>query len=263
MSENQNLSIWEKVEKTDSKYTKEITAGNLKGKKSIQGHYFFLRATELFGPFGKGWGADIIEERFDETTALTFNSNMEPLEMGLVHTIRAVVWYKDDPSDETRYEMTAFGHTPYRYRGANASYTTVDAEAPKKSFTDAIKKGLSMLGVAADIFLGLHEDSEYMAELSEIFEIENSDDKAKTAEKLNENFEKLMQSNLGHMQKALSMNELEGIYKLSMTKANARQSAAWVDKLCQAYEVKKSQLNKDTEGMARTKKRLHEQNSTK
>lgn len=44
---------------------------------------------------------------------------------------------------------------------------TNDGEAPKKSFTGAIKKSLSMFGFSADVLLGLLDDEAYVTQLKE------------------------------------------------------------------------------------------------
>ncbi|MDD1149777.1 hypothetical protein M5G25_15895 [Pseudomonas sp. TNT2022 ID357] len=60
-----NLALWEEVEKTDPKFTKEYTGpGGFTGT-AVNAQYLAKRATEKFGPCGTGWGYDVIEERFD------------------------------------------------------------------------------------------------------------------------------------------------------------------------------------------------------
>jgi hypothetical protein len=41
----------------------------------------------------------------------------------------------------------------------------LDDDAPKKAMTDALTKGLSHLGVSADVFLGLYDDNKYVQSL--------------------------------------------------------------------------------------------------
>ncbi len=50
-----NLELWNKVEKTNPKYTKDA---NVKGNKitSIAPQFQIMNATEQFGIYGKTWG---------------------------------------------------------------------------------------------------------------------------------------------------------------------------------------------------------------
>ena len=58
-----NLGIWNRVYKTDAKFTKAFS--NNGGGTSINGTYMVMQATKVFGPQGINWGVEIIEERFD------------------------------------------------------------------------------------------------------------------------------------------------------------------------------------------------------
>ena len=53
-----NLSIWNKVQETDPKFTKK----DYGGFTSINGVYLYKKATDIFGPIGIGWGFDILDE---------------------------------------------------------------------------------------------------------------------------------------------------------------------------------------------------------
>ena len=45
----------------------------------------------------------------------------------------------------------------------------LDDEAPKKALTDAMTKAFSHLGVSADVFLGMFDNSKYVAAMKEKF----------------------------------------------------------------------------------------------
>ena len=49
-----NLKLWEKVDKTDPKYTKKIPSGAK--LTAIGAQYQKKNATRMFGPMGTGWG---------------------------------------------------------------------------------------------------------------------------------------------------------------------------------------------------------------
>ena len=50
-----NLELWNKVEKTDPKYTKEVGYGSHKFT-SVNAQYQIKNATEQFGLYGSAWG---------------------------------------------------------------------------------------------------------------------------------------------------------------------------------------------------------------
>jgi len=70
------------------------------------------------------------------------------------HYLRVQLWQLVDGEVRT---FDHYGGTQMFYR-TNAGKFIFDEDAAKKSFTDATNKLLSMLGVAADIYLGLFDD---------------------------------------------------------------------------------------------------------
>jgi hypothetical protein len=176
MSEKElnNLGIWEQVKKTDPAHTKANNQGQRK-ETSISGTYMIMRATDVFGPIGTGWGYVIEEERFDNGAAF-YDKDGTIAGHTMIHTIRIGLWYLKDNGEKSEL-IQHFGHTPFIRNTRNGPSTDMDAS--KKSLTDAIKKCLSMLGFSADIFLGMYEDYNYVEELkveSDIAKAENSDD---------------------------------------------------------------------------------------
>ena len=49
----------------------------------------------------------------------------------------------------------------------------LDDEAPKKAFTDALTKAFSHLGLSADVFLGLFDNSKYIEKVKQDLGISN------------------------------------------------------------------------------------------
>lgn len=152
---NKNLAIWDKVKKTDLKWLKQSDIGAK--LTSINGMYCVMRATEIFGPCGLGWGYEILEERLDNGVLVKDDTGEYSTK---THTVKIKLWYM---IDNKRGEIIHFGHTPYIMKSKYGAYQ--DEEAPKKSLTDAIKKCLSMIGVGADIHLGQFDDISYKQEL--------------------------------------------------------------------------------------------------
>ncbi|MDR8482084.1 hypothetical protein, partial [Serratia nevei] len=156
-----NLGIWNRVYKTDAKFTKAFS--NNGGGTSINGTYMVMQATKVFGPQGINWGVEIIEGRFDNGAPILRpvrqqdgSTIQEIIPNGsggylceVNHTVRIRLWYKHGGKTG---EVTSYGCTPYIY-ATNSGKLFSDGEAPKKSLTDATKKALSQLGFSADVFL--------------------------------------------------------------------------------------------------------------
>jgi hypothetical protein len=49
----------------------------------------------------------------------------------------------------------------------------LDDEAPKKAMTDALTKAMSHLGVSADVFLGMHDNSKYIEKVTNEIAVAN------------------------------------------------------------------------------------------
>ncbi len=144
----ENLSLWERVKTTDPRHVKAITGKQYQGN-SPKPHYIVYRLTEEFGPIGAGWGFTILDEKFEKLT-----------ETVTVHFARVRLWYERS-GDPTRHHIEQMGGTTAVYT-TNAGKVQVDEDAPKKSVTDALIKCASYLGFAADIFMGLWNDSNYV-----------------------------------------------------------------------------------------------------
>lgn len=155
-----NIALWEKVCTTDPRYTKEFSrSGGFKGT-AINPTYQLMKATEVFGPVGLGWGWDIVKEDYVPGADGEVN-----------HVIRLELWYlitpefvammpKAEPFIGQKCAVTHFGQTTFVGKNKFGQFT--DEEAPKKSLTDAISKALSCLGFSADIHLGLYDSNKYV-----------------------------------------------------------------------------------------------------
>lgn len=151
-----HMALWDRVKTTPESATKEATVGGQK-IRAIDTIHMIQMATREFGPMGIGWGYNIDDERFDQGAPVT-DSQGAILGHDQTHTIRMTLWFKHG-SD--RGEVTQYGHTRAIYRTTMGKWVT-DGEAPKKSTSDAMKKCLSLLGFAADVFSGLYDDNGYV-----------------------------------------------------------------------------------------------------
>jgi hypothetical protein len=147
-----NLRIWDALSKTDPAQTKQFSrAGGFKGT-AVKPMWVIKRLTEEFGPCGEGWG--IGEPRFDTVHAQNGDS--------LVYC--TVSCWHGTP------ENVLYGVGGDKIAGTNKHGPYTDDEAFKKAFTDAVNNAFKFVGVAADIHMGLFDDSKYLAEIRQEFD---------------------------------------------------------------------------------------------
>lgn len=144
--ENNNLSLWNKVEKTNPKYTKKANVGGNQ-ITSIAPQYQIMNVTEQFGSYGKTWGFKNIE--LDYTLVPEFN----------LIVFKAVFFYPDG-------EFPTINSIKMFMDNAK---TKIDDNFAKKVETDTLTKCISKLGFNADIFMGKFDDTRYLAEITKEF----------------------------------------------------------------------------------------------
>lgn len=142
-----SLGIWSRLERTDPRATKPFTrSGGFRGTQ-IDPAWRLKRMTEEFGPVGRGWGYEQLEWTVVERMVFC--------------CVR--VWYLDPETGERCWTGPQWGGTEIvrrRRDGAEAP----DDECFKMSVTDALGKCLLQLGLAADVHMGLFDDSKYREE---------------------------------------------------------------------------------------------------
>ena len=149
-----NSALWDILSRTDPKHTQQFKRGGGFSGTAIKPIWSFKRMTEEFGPCGIGWGV----------TAPQFQVVPGPDGEQLVFCT-AGIWYKrGDVQSETVYGVG--GDKPV---GKNKYGLNTDDEAFKKSFTDAITNALKLIGVGADVHMGLFEDNKYVADMRREF----------------------------------------------------------------------------------------------
>ena len=57
--------IWDQVKHTNPRFTKKVNKGAY-GFTSVDAHYNILKAHEVFGAHGDGWGWDLVETQVVE-----------------------------------------------------------------------------------------------------------------------------------------------------------------------------------------------------
>lgn len=144
-------ALWDRLGKTDPKHTKAFNrAGGFKGT-AIKPMWSYRRMTEEYGPCGVGWGVG--------------EPSFKIIEAGdeiLVYCI-ASVWHgtKDN---------VVYGVGGDKAVAKFSSGIKADDEALKKAFTDGVTNALKLIGVGADVHMGLFEDNKYVSEMKAEYE---------------------------------------------------------------------------------------------
>lgn len=153
MSENSKL--WDILGRTDPKHTKKFKrSGGFEGT-AIKPIWSYRRMTEEFGPCGVGWGVG--EPSFQVVPG--------PDGEMLVYCT-AAIWHG-------ARENIVYGVGGDKAVGKNKYGLVTDDEAFKKAYTDAVTNALKMIGVAADVHMGLYDDNKYVNTMREEFADEN------------------------------------------------------------------------------------------
>lgn len=183
---NDNLKLWDSVRSIDQRYTRAANVGG-QNMLSVNGLAMVELFTAAFGPIGKNWTYSLRDERYENTRPMMRGN--EPIIIDgaalweQTHTV--VIDFMINHGDEWQ-SFQCFGHTPYRYLTGSGKIM-VDQEVGKKSTTDALKKALSLLGVAADVYSGALDDKDYAVQVQDQIEIKAADSNAdKTSEMLEE-----------------------------------------------------------------------------
>lgn len=138
-----NKRYWDLLKKTDPKYTKRINKG-FGEITTIDPQWQIGKMTEVFGPVGVGWGYKV---HYTYTDQLVF--------------AEVCVWTSAAKDTYGTYGPVSSVQKLWRKTGA------LDDEAPKKAMTDAMTKAFSHLGVSADVFLGMFDNSKYVEKVAE------------------------------------------------------------------------------------------------
>jgi len=218
-----NMELWNSICRTPEEHTQP--GQNM--LTSIKGQYYFMKATEAFGPCGIGWGYEILDEEYKEGAPHFFKPKdcKDMVEYKAVtHTVKIKLWYK---YGDQKGEVINYGHTPFIMKSKYGPYQ--DDDPAKKSLTDAIKKCLSMIGIGADVHLGQFEDVNYKAELQlEAKQAREREIEAKQ-KATKEEIAEFMKSQKSYYEGCTTLAALNGTHKSAMSEIKrlyekARQS---------------------------------------
>jgi len=145
-----NLDLWNKFRTPHKDSTKNFTrAGGFRGT-AIDPMWLIRSATELWGPMGGKWGIldDSVTDQY-----IALNDGI------MLHISRFILFYPN--ADNVRVStIPCVGQTFIVSKTKNG--LMADEEAPKKSMTDGLSKGLSWLGFAADVYMGMYDGNKYI-----------------------------------------------------------------------------------------------------
>lgn len=218
-----NLSIWNKLSKTDPKHTKPFSrSGGFKGT-AVKPIYCTERMTEQFGPCGVGWG-------INEPSFQVVNADSEILVYCTVS-----IWHGSR-------DCLIFGVGGDKCVAARSSGPFNDDEAFKKAFTDAIGNAMKQLGMSADVHMGLFDDSKYVNDLRAEFSEEKRPAKEPTA------LEKEYQAEWDMIGSAATLGDLS-LIRLRITPKGALLDQVFADDEQAAYRIRDF-LKKRTEELS-------------
>jgi hypothetical protein len=225
-----NTAIWDKVKTTDPGYTKDSTYG--RKMTSICSQYQLQEATKMFGPYGKGFGFESCELDL---------SHLEALSLVIV---KAVFFYVID-GEKTSFTIN--NSWPVKIIKKRGEKPSPDEDFAKKAETNTMSKALSRLGFSADVFLGKFEDSNYVEMASNEKALETAEDKIEEQRKQREERQSKSITEIEHLNKAKSINELHGLYKSFVARARMHSDAKQEERLKQAKDKAKLRLSPPTQ----------------
>jgi hypothetical protein len=177
---NNNLNLWNSVDKTNSKFTKPATKGGY-SYTSITPVSQYKEATSVFGIQGIGWGIIKGSEKFNHET---YGDDAQGKIVLLTYDAWMYFIY-----DGKRGEVPLHAQEKASYVTKNGKgYLFVDEEARKKVVTNAMTKALSGLGFNADIFMGMFDNIDYREMLDAEFRLKGAEDSKAEKEVMHKEF---------------------------------------------------------------------------
>lgn len=147
---SENTKLWDVLGRTDPSHTKTFKrAGGFSGT-AVKPMWSYRRMTEEFGPCGTGWGITCPEFQ-------VINAEGEILVYCTVS-----IWYGE------RHQQ-AWGVGGDKVLSKNKYGSATDDEAFKKAYTDAVTNALKMIGVGADVHMGMFDDNKYVNTMAKEF----------------------------------------------------------------------------------------------
>lgn len=223
---NENLKIWDQVEKTDLAFAKKVNQRG--GYTAISPQYQLKQATKVFGSYGKGFG--LSESDFD---------------MSLFESL-GVVMHKAKFFYVTGGERVEFpiSNAIQATTGAGDK-KRVDVDFAKKVETNTVSKALSKLGFNADVFMGMFEDNQYMQELNNELAIQKAEDKEQEAVKQAREYDEWKLKELESYQHLNSLNALQNAFTAHVRKCKRMNDEKGIKQFTKAKDQRKQELTEN------------------
>ena len=148
---DKNREIWDQVKHTNPRWTKPFGKFG-KPLTAIDPMYQIMVMTDTFGAVGKGWNYKV---------SYTYTPTLVFAEVSVAH--------KKIFNDSTEWVSWDWYGPVSSVQALTKKNGALDDEAPKKAMTDALTKAFSHLGVSADVFLGMFDNSKYVEDMKEKF----------------------------------------------------------------------------------------------
>ena len=148
-----NLALWDRHKKPHDDALRKFKKGGGFSGTAIDPMWVIREATSEWGPVGYGWGYSVIKEEY--VTGAQFKDGDGN---DVLHVLRVEIWYTGDNGE--RCVLESYGQTMFVGQNKNGPFT--DEEAPKKSLTDAVSKGLSWLGFGSAVHMGMFDGNKYV-----------------------------------------------------------------------------------------------------
>jgi len=220
-----NTELWDKLGKTDPAHTKQFTrAGGFKGT-AIKPMWSYRRMTEEFGPCGKGWGID----------QPSFQVVPDPGTGDILVYCTVSVWHGN-------VSQKVYGVGGDKVAGKNRNGPVSDDEAFKKAFTDGVTNALKMIGVGADVHMGMFDDNKYVNTMAEEFQ----EKKSSAALKRDDAWTKALtdiEADMVDVKSVVGLEELQRAYRSKAAKDGWTE--AWKTALADVFIGYRNQMHED------------------
>lgn len=140
-----NMDTWNRFKKPPAEALKEIRGGRLSGKTDINPQWRYQAMTELFGPCGSGWKFEVVRVWSEEGDCA------EKFAFATVN-----LYYHT--GDGWSAPIPGYGGSMIVEKEKAGLHN--NDEGYKMAITDALGTAMKMLGIAADVYMGMC-DSKY------------------------------------------------------------------------------------------------------
>lgn len=234
---SENTKLWDILGRTDPKHTKPFTRGGGFKGTALKPMYSYRRMTEEFGPCGIGWG---VNEPSFQVVAGTDGE--------VLVYCTASIWYRQGNTEA----KTVYGVGGDKVVAKFSTGLKSDDEAFKKAFTDAVTNALKLIGVGADIHMGMFDDNKYVNAMKEEFAEPANDAPRKSSAQLKRDgaWDKLM------FQLSADFGDCKSLVTLSKLRADYRERAraegwpkAWLETLANEFDTFEQTLQQSDDAL--------------